>query len=110
MMIIMSVVFSDEGRPGGVPAAAAGGKQRSRPVCTGRPAPVTTTIRDRQLEEMIKDYLFQKYTPHFQYNSCMSCTCYVILEYLLLACRKVMVSVFDISGCESTLPVLFTPS
>ena len=27
--------------------------------------------------------------------------------YFLSACRKVRVSVFDISGCESTLPVLF---
>ena len=34
---------------------------------------------------------------------------FVIGVYLLSACRKVKVSVFDISGCESTLPVLFTP-
>ena len=42
------------------------------------------------------------------YDAKYSISCTGSLVYLLSAYRKVIVSVFDISGCESTLTVLFT--
>ena len=58
--------------------------------CTERPLTATSTMQNNHTHN---------YVGH---------TCTGSLVYLLSAYRKFRVSVFNISGCESKLPVLFT--